>query len=140
MLTRSFPVSRCASVDPHPVDPELGLASEHDLLGKDVRAAGLDVHVEPDLLVVTLRFRRVVPGELRLHDPLDWSVTFVSPWPWLAPAIASPAATAIAVTRTAVAAKSTYVSSCALLGSTRILPDRWMPTQREPHRQRERRA
>ena len=53
-----------------PVDAELRAASEHDLLGDDVRAARLDVHVEAGLLVKALRFGGVVAGELRLDDPL----------------------------------------------------------------------
>ena len=66
----------------HPVDAELGLLPEHDLLRDDVRPAGLDVHVEARLLVVALApsrrsSRRTAPATTHL----SWSVTFVSPWP-----------------------------------------------------------
>ena len=52
-----------------PVDAELRLAARDDLLGDDVRAAGLERDVEAGLLVVALRLRRVVAGELRLRAP-----------------------------------------------------------------------
>jgi hypothetical protein len=39
MFTRSFPLLQQAR---EPVDSELGLAAEDDLLGADVRPAGLD--------------------------------------------------------------------------------------------------
>src|SRR5205823_288402 len=54
-----------------PVDPELRLLAEHDLLGRDARTADLDVHVEVLVLVVALGLRGVVAGELRLRDPLE---------------------------------------------------------------------
>src|SRR3954447_13301921 len=54
-----------------PVDPELGLAAGHDLLGRDARPADLDVDVESELLVEALRLGRVVAGELGLRDPFQ---------------------------------------------------------------------
>ena len=63
-------VARCQQVV-EPVDPELGLAAEHDLLGDDVRAAHLDRHVEALVLVVPLFLGGVVAGELRLGHPLE---------------------------------------------------------------------
>ena len=69
MLTRSPPLSRVASSDGQPVDPELRLARGDDLLRRDVGAAGLDRDVEAELLVVPLRRCRVVAGELRLRRP-----------------------------------------------------------------------
>ena len=55
----------------NPVDTELRLLAEHNLLGCDRRAADLQVHVEPGLRVVPLRLRGVEPRELRLGDPLQ---------------------------------------------------------------------
>jgi len=54
-----------------PVDPELGLAARHDLLGRDVRPADLQRDVQAVLVVVALLLRRVVAGELRLRHPLE---------------------------------------------------------------------
>ena len=53
-----------------PVDAELGLSAEDDLLGDDVRPAGPDRDVEALVLVETLVDGGVVAGELRLDDPL----------------------------------------------------------------------
>ncbi len=54
-----------------PVDPELGLAARHDLLGGDVRPTGLQCDVESLLLVIPFLERCVVARELRLRHPLQ---------------------------------------------------------------------
>src|SRR4029079_9441369 len=54
-----------------PVDPELRLLAEHDLLGRDARAADLEVDVEILVVVVALRLGCVVARELCLGDPLE---------------------------------------------------------------------
>src|SRR5207245_832132 len=54
-----------------PVDAELGLSAEDDLLRADVRTADLEVHVETGLPVEPLRLRSVEAGELRLGHPLQ---------------------------------------------------------------------
>src|SRR4029079_18367652 len=52
-------------------DSELGLLAEDDLLWADVRAAELEGHVEPRLLVEALGLGGVEPGELGLRHPLE---------------------------------------------------------------------
>ena len=54
-----------------PVDAELRLSAEHDLLRDDVGPADADGHVEPFVLVVPLLLRGVVAGELGLRHPLE---------------------------------------------------------------------
>ena len=54
-----------------PVETEVGLLADHDGLGGDARPADLDLHVEACVLVVPLRERCVVAGELRLRHPLQ---------------------------------------------------------------------
>ena len=55
----------------HPVDDDVGAAARQHLLGRDVRAAGLDRHVEPFVLVEALVLGDVIAGELRLRDPFE---------------------------------------------------------------------
>ena len=55
----------------HPVDHHVGAAAGEHLLGRDVRAARLDRHVEPVVLVVALVLGDVIAGELRLGDPFE---------------------------------------------------------------------
>ena len=55
----------------HPVDDDVGAAARQHLLGRDVRTARLDRHVEALLLVEALVLGDVIAGELRLRDPLE---------------------------------------------------------------------
>ena len=55
----------------HPVDDDVGAAAGQHLLGRDVRAARLDRHVEPFVLVEALVLGDVIAGELRLGDPFE---------------------------------------------------------------------
>jgi hypothetical protein len=54
-----------------PVDAELGAAGRHDLLGDDGRAPRLDGHGEVLRRIEAFRPRGIVPGELRLGEPLE---------------------------------------------------------------------
>ena len=69
MLTRSPPLSRVASRLASQSIPNSAWPLEHDLLRDDVRAAGLDRHVEALVVVVPLLERGVVAGELGLRAP-----------------------------------------------------------------------
>jgi hypothetical protein len=54
-----------------PVNDNIGAAAGDDLYRRDVRAAGLDRHVEVLVLVIALVLGDVVTGELGLRHPFE---------------------------------------------------------------------
>src|ERR1700724_2770518 len=55
----------------HPIDNHVGATTGYNLRRSNVRAAGIDGHVEPGLLVEAFLLGNEVTGELRLRDPLE---------------------------------------------------------------------